>query len=53
MQESLTEICMSLTASIPYVGIMKGGIERRASVFFHRQQRVLEGSFDEAMAQVR
>ncbi len=50
MQESLTEICMSLTASIPYVGIMKGGIERRASVFFHRQQRVLEGSFDEAMA---
>ncbi len=48
MQESLTEICMTLTASIPYVGIMRGGIERRASVFFHRQQKVLKaqgGSF--------
>lgn len=42
MQDSLTEICMTLTASIPYVGIMRGGIERRASVFFHRQQKVLE-----------
>lgn len=42
MQKSLTEICMTLTASIPYVSIMRGGIERRASVFFHRQQKILE-----------
>jgi hypothetical protein len=42
MQESLTEICMTLTASVPYVGIMRVGVERRASVFFHRQQKVLE-----------
>ncbi len=44
MQRSLAEICMTLSASIPYVGIMRGGIERRASVFFHRQQKILEGA---------
>jgi hypothetical protein len=38
MQRALQTICMTLTAAIPYVGIMKDGIERRASVFFHRQQ---------------
>lgn len=38
MQRALQSICMTLTAAIPYVGIMKDGIERRASVFFHRQQ---------------
>lgn len=50
MQDSLTEVCMTLTASIPYVGIMREGIERRASVFFHRQQKILEGENDEAQA---
>jgi hypothetical protein len=49
MQESLTEVCITLTASLPYVGIMRGGIERRASVFFHRQQKVLEGDAEEAV----
>lgn len=47
MQRSLTEICMTLTASIPYVSIMRGGVERRASIFFHRQQKILEGAVTE------
>jgi len=41
MQKSLHAICMTLTDAIPYVGIMKTGIERRASIFFHRQKQVL------------
>jgi hypothetical protein len=48
MQRSLTEICMTLTASIPYVSIMRGGVERRASIFFHRQQKILENAHLEA-----
>lgn len=47
MQRSLTEICMTLTASIPYVSIMRGGVERRASIFFHRQQKILEDAAKE------
>ncbi len=42
MQGSLQKICMTLTSAVPYIGIMRGGIEQRASVFFHRQQLVLE-----------
>lgn len=51
MQESLKEICMTLTATVPYVGIMKGGVERRASVFFHRQKELLEESQAQKTAQ--
>ncbi|MEM6457037.1 MAG: hypothetical protein AAF772_18250, partial [Acidobacteriota bacterium] len=42
MKRSLQAICMTLTAMVPYIGIMRGGIEQRASVFFHRQQQVRE-----------
>lgn len=48
MQRALQAICMTLTAAVPYVGIMKDGIERRASVFFHRQQMLQEA--DRALA---
>lgn len=46
MQKSLHAICMTLTDSIPYVGIMKTGIERRASIFFHRQRQILRPEMD-------
>ncbi len=50
MQKSLHAICMTLTDSIPYVGIMKTGIERRASIFFHRQRQVLRPEVEAATA---
>ena len=42
MQHALQAVCLTLTSLIPYLGIMRDGVERRASLFFHRQQEVLQ-----------
>lgn len=41
MQASLRAVCTTFSSLIPYLGIMQEGVERRASVFFHRQHEVL------------